>query len=214
MISQFHADLIAKIEPHQKKKKKRNLETIISFIVQLVRLQSKRYPLISEKQIRITNRSGPGKWPREPVILSAELHSGDRETESRERGSALCVSLHAGNSTRNSASKNREMERGCNRGSRTKRPQLFVSFFPPPTFPPLSECESGSNVDPRDASSPSPPSFKCAFFLFSFTSTKQKTETAVPSLPPLSMKSVALSTSRIIVEKSFFREPASSRRIK
>lgn len=164
MISQFHADLIAKIEPHQKK---RNLETIISFIVQLVRLQPKRYPLISsEKQIRITNRSGPGKWPREPVILSAKLHSGDRETESRERGSALCVSLHAGNSTRNSASKNREMERGCNRGSRTKRPQLFVSFFPPPTFPPLSECESGSN--PRDASSPSPPSFKCAFFLFSF----------------------------------------------
>lgn len=90
---------------------------------------------------------------------------------------------------------------------------LFL-FFLPPTFPPLSECESGSNVDPRDASSPSPPSFKCAFFLFSFTSTKQKTETAVSSLPPLSMKSVALSMSRIIVEKSFFREPASSRRIK
>lgn len=44
---------------------------------------------------------------------------------------------------------------------------LFL-FFHPPTFPPLSECESGSNVDPRDASSPSPPSFKCAFFFFSF----------------------------------------------
>lgn len=95
-----------------------------------------------------------------------------------------------------------------------KASTAFCFFFSPPTFPPLSECESGSNVDPRDASSPSPPSFKCAFFLFSFTSTKQKTETAVPSLPPLSMKSVALSTSRIIVEKSFFREPASSRRIK
>lgn len=183
MISQFHADLIAKIEPHQKKKK-RNLETIISFIVQLVRLQSKRYPLISsEKQIRITNRSGPGKWPREPVILSAKLHSGDRETESRERGSALCVSLHAGNSTRNSASKNREMERGCNRGSRTKRPQLFVSFFPPPTFPPLSECESGSNVDPRDASSPSPPSFKCAFFLFFFFLLRRQSRKRKPRSP-------------------------------
>lgn len=41
-------------------------------------------------------------------------------------------------------------------------------FFHPPTFPPLSECESGSNVDPRDASSPSPLSFKYAFFLFFF----------------------------------------------
>lgn len=130
LISQFHADLI---EPHQKKKK-RNLETIISFIVQLVRLQSKRYPLISEKQIRITNRSGPGKWPREPVILSAKLHSGDRETESRERGSALCaVSLHAGNSTRNSASKI-ERWKGDAIVARVQSVHSFLFLSPPPPY--------------------------------------------------------------------------------
>lgn len=59
---------------------------------------------------------------------------------------------------------------------------LFL-FFHPPTFPPLSECESGSNVDPRDASSPSPPSFKCAFFLFFFFLLRRQSRKRKPRSP-------------------------------
>lgn len=56
-------------------------------------------------------------------------------------------------------------------------------FFLPPTFPPLSECESGSNVDPRDASSPSPSSFKCAFFLFFFFLLRRQSRKRKPRSP-------------------------------
>lgn len=121
--------------------------------------------------------------------MAARTHNpfGERN---RGRGAVLSLSLSARRKP-DSASKNREMERGCNRGSRTKRPpKLFVPlflFF----FPTLSECEQRRPPEGCLFS----PSFKCVFF---FTSTKQKTETAAPFRLPrrLSMKSVALSAAR------------------